>query len=183
MQAVAELQAEHEGVLTVLNQLDRAAAAAERGSPIPLDVFTDIQEFFSVFVDRCHHGKEEAAVFPRLEPGENAALIHQLEAEHQRGRELAAAYTAATRSYRPDDTSSGQHLAAAARAYALFLREHIDEEARELFPVIETTLAADDKEMVTAFARIEEEQIGPGTHERLHSMIDQLPERIDPYVQ
>ena len=183
MEAVAILQAEHDGVLAVLAQLDRAASAAERGVPVPPDVFGDIGEFFAVFVDRCHHSKEEFAVFPRLTRNARVKLVHDLEAGHARGRELAAAYAAAVRSYVPGDSVSGQRLAAAARAYAAFLREHIDEETRELFPVMETTLAGDDEALVAAFERIEEDQIGPGTHERLHHLIDDLPRRIEPFVR
>jgi hemerythrin-like domain-containing protein len=182
MQAISVLRAEHEGVLVVLTQLERAVAAAERALPVPADVFTDIGEFFSVFVDRCHHSKEEAIVFPRLARSAHGDVASHLEEEHGRGRELAAAYAAAVRGYTPGDTASGQRLAAAARTYAAFLREHIDEEDRELFPAMEGTLAATDAVLVAAFERIEEEQIGPGTHERLHHLIDDLPGRIDPFV-
>jgi hemerythrin-like domain-containing protein len=182
MEAISVLRAEHEGVLAVLTQLERAVSAAEQGAPLPPDVFTDIGEFFSVFVDRCHHSKEEAVVFPRLARSAHGAVASHLEEEHGRGRELATAYSAAVRGYTPGDTASGQRLAAAARAYAAFLREHIDEEDRELFPAMEGTLAATDAALVAAFERIEEEQIGPGTHERLHRLIADLPGRIDPYV-
>src|SRR5262245_24317508 len=48
MEAIEVLCEEHEGVLTVLNQLERAMSAAERGVPIPADIFGDIQEFFLV---------------------------------------------------------------------------------------------------------------------------------------
>ena len=132
MEAISVLHAEHEGVLVVLTQLERAVAAAERALPVPADVFTDIGEFFSVFVDRCHHSKEEAVVFPRLAGSAQGDVASHLEEEHGRGRELATAYAAAVRGYTPGDTASGQRLAAAARAYAAFLREHIDEEDRDL---------------------------------------------------
>jgi hemerythrin-like domain-containing protein len=64
MKAVSVLHAEHEGVLVVLTQLERAVAAAERALPVPADVFTDIGEFFSVFVDRCHHSEEQIGPAP-----------------------------------------------------------------------------------------------------------------------
>jgi hemerythrin-like domain-containing protein len=182
LEAVAVLHAEHEGVLAVLTQLERAVSAAEQGIPVPTDVFTDIGEFFSVFVDHCHHSKEEAVVFPRLAGSGQSELAPHLEAEHGRGRALAAAYAAAVQAYAPGDPVSGRALATAARAYAAFLREHIDEEDRELFPAMERTLATDDAALVVAFERIEEERIGPGTHERLHRLIDDLPGRIDPFV-
>ncbi|MBI3978699.1 MAG: hemerythrin domain-containing protein [Chloroflexi bacterium] len=181
MEAIRTLQDEHNGVLYVLDQLDRAAGAAERGKPVPADVFADIQEFFTVFVDRCHHGKEETAVFPRLS-APAAALVRQLEAEHERGRDLAAAYRDAARSYMPGDAASGLRLATAAHDYAAFLRTHIDLENRELFPIIEQQLARDDQAVAEAFERIEIEKIGPGTHERLHDMIGGLAARITAWL-
>lgn len=182
MKAVSVLHAEHEGVLAVLTQLERAVSAAERAVPVPTDVFTDIGEFFRVFVDRCHHGKEEAIVFPRLAGGGQSELAAHLEAEHARGRDLGAAYVAAVRAYAPGDLASGQALATAARAYAACLREHIDEETRELFPTMAARLAAEDAALFAAFDRIEEERIGLGTHDRLDALIDALPGRIDPFV-
>ena len=182
MKTIDTLRAEHEGVLSVLAQLERAVAAAERGVAVPRTVFTDIQEFFIVFVADCHHGKEEAAIFPRLEFGATAGLMAQLDREHAEGHDLASRYVAAVSTYLPGDTASGAALAGAAREYAAFLRRHIDLEDRELFPAIEAALAGADDELVAAFDRIEEEEIGPGTHERLHGMIDGLAGRIDPYV-
>jgi hemerythrin-like domain-containing protein len=57
MKTTETLRAEYEGVLVVL---ERAVNAAGRGAPVPVDVFRDIQEFFNVFVDRCHDAKEES---------------------------------------------------------------------------------------------------------------------------
>ena len=183
MLAIEVLRAEHEGVLVVLTELERAATAAERGALVPRDIFTDIQEFFTVFVDRCHHGKEEAELFPRLGGGADAAIVQALAQEHDSGRQLAAAYAAAVRSYAPGDRWSGARLARASRDYAELLRVHIERETRELFPAMAGSLAAEDDRLVTAFERLEEEQIGAGTHERLHAMIDTLPARIAPWVR
>jgi len=68
----------------------------------------------------------------------------------------------------------------------LFFRRLLPEpqhETRELFPVIERVLAAEDERLVSAFDRIEEEQIGAGAHERLHRMIEALPARLAPWVK
>jgi hemerythrin-like domain-containing protein len=182
MKTIDTLRAEHDGVLAVLDQLERAVAAAAHGAPVPGSVFTDVQEFFVTFVDHCHHGKEEAEIFPRLEGGATGRLVARLDRDHDEGHALAARYIAAVGSYYPGDRVSGTRLAAAARDYAGFLRRHIELEDRELFPAIEAALAGADDELVAAFDRIEEDEIGPGTHERLHRMIDGLPGRIDPYV-
>lgn len=180
MKTIDTLRDEHNGVLFVLDQLERAVSAAERGAPVPKDIFTDIQEFFAVFVDKCHHGKEEAELFPRLTSAPGRALVERLEAQHVTGRQLAGTYASAVQAYRPGVAQSGAHLAAAAGEYAAFLRAHIGVETDELFRVAES-IAEQDQELFDAFERVEEERIGPGTHERLHAMIGGLGGRIDPW--
>jgi hemerythrin-like domain-containing protein len=178
MRSVDILRDEHTGVLTVLDQLERAVQAAESGRPVPADIFGDVQEFFAVFVDRCHHTKEEQALFPMLGPS-GTALVKQLEDEHGTGRRLARAYADAVINYAADPTAA-PGLARAAREYAAFLRGHIEIETAQLFPLMEGTLTPDeDDEVFREFDEIEEKQIGPGTHERLHGMIDSLAPRID----
>ncbi|MBI2939476.1 MAG: hemerythrin domain-containing protein [Chloroflexi bacterium] len=182
MKIVDTLWTEHNAVQLVLAQARRAAAETERGVPVPADIFADVQEFFAIFVDRCHHGKEEAEIFPRLAAGSTAALIQRMEADHATGRRLAAAYADAVRAYRPGDAATGQRLAEAVRAYAAFLSDHIDLETQELFPAIEQQLADQDHAIAEAFEGIEINRIGPGTHERLHGMIDSLGPRIAPWM-
>jgi hemerythrin-like domain-containing protein len=179
MQVTDTLRAEHEGVLTVLAQLERAVSAAEAGRPIPRDIFADVQEFFAVFVDRCHHGKEEGELFPALGKA-GRQLQEQIEEEHHEGRDLAAAYAAAVGRYQPGNRETAHGLAVAARAYAAFLQRHIALENTELLPLVERTLSPErDHAVWEAFERLEEERIGAGTHERLHGMIATLAPRID----
>jgi hemerythrin-like domain-containing protein len=182
MKATGVLRAEHNAALVVLHELEQAATAAAEGAPVPAEVFQDIQEFLATFVDRCHHGKEEAEIFPRLVATGAADLVQRLEAEHATGRALAAAYAGAVQAYRPGNAASGAPLAAAARAYATHLRVHVDRETRELLPAMERTLVIEDEVLAEVFERIETERIGPGTHERLHAMIEGLAERIAPYL-
>jgi hemerythrin-like domain-containing protein len=181
MQTIETLRGEHDAVLGVLTHLERAADAASHGAAIPRDLFDDIREFFAIFVDRCHHGKEESELFPRLSSADDMALVRRLEDQHVEGRRLASDYAAAVDAYQPGNTSAGIRLAAAVHAYADFLRAHIDLENRELLPAT-AALASQDRDLIEAFDRVEEERIGPGVHDRLHGMIDGLPGRITPWL-
>lgn len=166
------------GVLLVLEQLEHAVAATEAGATIPSELFCEMEEFFRVFVDRCHRGKEESAVFPAVSAA-GTPLIKRLERDHSRGRALARAYAAAVEQYRPTDRSTIHGLAVAARAYAVFLRAHINLETADLFPLLARSLTADqDATLAQAFEEIEERRIGPGTHERLHQLISSFGPRI-----
>lgn len=184
MRATEVLREEHDAVLVVLDALEQAVTAAEHGLLVPKSIFEDVEEFFTVFVDRCHHGKEEAAVFSQLDAASgNAGLIEQLETEHETGKRLAAAFRQALANYSPGDIASARNLAAASRAYDGMLREHIEAENSELFVAMEQSLASEDEALVREFDRHEIEEIGEGTHERLHVMIDSLPLRIAPWIE
>jgi hemerythrin-like domain-containing protein len=179
MRTVDDLRTEHHIVLEVLDRLERAVSAAERGAPVPAEVFSDIREFFATFVDRCHHGKEEAEVLPRLKTGSYTGLAQRIEEEHGTGRGLAAAYAEAVENYVPGDAQTSAKLADAARAYSAFLREHIELEEESLFPAMDSELSPEDGAMFEGFERIEEERIGPGMHERLHAMVEGLDDRLE----
>ena len=179
METTDTLQTEHNAVLYVLDQLMQATSAAAAGQAVPADVFTDVGEFFRVFVDKCHHGKEETVLFPRLS---DAGMRQTLQAEHDHGRQLAKAYAAAVVGYVPGDTAAAALVQRAANEYASLLRQHIARETACLLPTVERELAADDNELAEAFERIETERIGAGTHERLHGMIETLPGRVAPFL-
>lgn len=181
MRSTEILRAEHNAVLVVLDQLERAVAVAERGVPVPKDIFTEVGEFFTIFVEKCHNGKEESAVFSQLDDGDRP-LTKQLTDEHTAGRQLTRSFSDAVAAYVPGDIASAQRLAETARAYGQMLRRHIEEENTELFPAMEVSLTGSDDRIADEFDRIELEEIGEGTHERLHGMIDSLPARIEPWV-
>ncbi|HLG72242.1 MAG TPA: hemerythrin domain-containing protein [Chloroflexota bacterium] len=179
METSKTLQSEHNAVLYVLDELKLAAGAAADGQAVPAAVFTDIEEFFRVFVDRCHHGKEESVLFPRLA---GTGLPNQLEGEHGEGRRLAQAYARAVAYYRPGDRARGAAVERAAADYAAMLRAHIAKENAELLSAIDRELSGEDAEIVEAFERIETDRIGAGTHERLHGTIETLAGRIAPFL-
>lgn len=183
MRATQILLDEHDATLVVLDELERAVALAERGVPVAKGIFTDVEEFFTIFVDRCHHGKEEAMVFERLsDRAEADGVLQHLSADHRTGKMLSSCFREAVARYVPGDIESARALADASRAYDVMLRQHIRDENVDLFAAMERSLEDQDEALVADFDRWENEQIGEGTHERLHGMIDSLPERIDKWV-
>ena len=117
MKSIDTLRHEHDAVLLVLDHLEPALQAAEQGVPVPLDIFTDVGEFFTIFIDQCHSSKEESAVFARIPPSiEGTMMVQQLENEHATGKSLSAAYLAAVAANRPGDAATGKDVARTARA-------------------------------------------------------------------
>lgn len=174
-QAVDDLRHEHDAVLVALGILDKIAAAAKGNAAAPADL-SDFLQFLQEFVDKCHHGKEERLLFPAMVSAgmpEQAGPIAVMLAEHGQGRDLVDAMRDAI-----SPTFDPARFAQAAQTYADHMRQHIDKENGVLFPMAERILP----EPVLAglageFAQHEEQVIGHGRHEELHTMLHQLKAR------
>ena len=175
------LMDEHTAVLSVLDLQDRALVALDAGKSVDAGIFSDLFLFFSLFVGKCHHGKEEQLVFPALRRSPTlVAPIERLEQEHVEGGRLVAAYHEAEKQYAGDGMAGAAALATAARAYARFLRSHIEGENRDVLERAGTVTSAEEETvLVAAFDRFEDDVMGKGTHAKLHAMIDTLGPRIE----
>ncbi len=180
--ATSVLRREHDAILRMLEVTDAVAGLLEQTRPVEARVLSDLLEFFRLFADRCHHGKEEDLLFPVLErkglPGEGGptGVMRQ---EHEQGRALIRQMKDAAAAYAGGRAGVGQEWAAAARDYAGLLRRHIDKENNVLFLVAERLLSdAEQADLVAAFDRVEEEKLGAGTHERLHALMERLSNEV-----
>ena len=179
MRATEDLRAEHRGILRLCGILEKVAVHTLGGEELPLDDGKGIVEFLRVFVDGCHHFKEEAHLFPAVRAADpdsgTQALIEELLAEHEEGRALAAVFAGAAQGALSPKL---QELAEAASAYAALLRRHIQVEEDRLFSEADRVLpAAQQAHLEDEYERVEEEVVGPGRHEAFHAMLEDLERR------
>ncbi len=180
MYATQQLRDEHEGIKVVLDVLEHLGREMALGHPVETDALAQIVDFLRTFADRCHHGKEEALLFPALEAvglPRDGGPIGVMLADHTEGRmHIRAMVDALARLQAGDD--AGAAFADHALAYVRLLRAHIEKENQVLFVMAERLLPAKVHATLTAeFDRVEAEQIGPGVHERYHALIHELQER------
>ena len=166
----------------MLAVLEAAAQRLESGQRVRPGLFRDAVDFVRNFADRCHHGKEEENLFPRMEaagvPRVGGPLGVML-LEHDRGREYVAAIAGAIDGYEGGDGSAVGIIAENARGYAALLRQHIAKEDNVLFPMADRVLSPDDqRELEQRFQKIETEVMGPGVHERYHRLLDDLEREL-----
>ncbi|MDD2603630.1 MAG: hemerythrin domain-containing protein [Desulfobacterales bacterium] len=178
MKATEELKQEHEGIALMLRVMQAIAEKAGRGETLESAHLDGIIEFLTVFVDTCHHGKEEEFLFPALEAAGVASQngpIGVLLAEHESGRKLVARLKAAWGRYGGGDRSAGADLQQIAEAYVDLLHAHITKENTVLFPMADARLDADtDARLFESFEKLERERIGVGTHEAFHTLLHNL---------
>lgn len=178
MNPIEELKTEHQAVRLSLRILGRIAEDVDKRKRIVhRDDITAVIDFFRVFVDRCHHGKEEKLLFPALQDlgvGREGGPIGVMLSEHEQGRRYVGEMAAAAREENSRADAAARFVRSA-RAYIDLLEMHIQKENQVLFPIGEKNLAEDRKvSLQSGFDRIEEKEVGPGRHEAFHALLDRL---------
>lgn len=164
--ATADLRHEHQVILRALAVLERAAGGLDAGAAGAEPALQELVELLRTFADRCHHGKEEAELFPVLRDKGVGHVLDAFLAEHEEGRGhlrvLAGPGPAAER-------------ARAARRYVGLLRDHIEREDEVLFPMADGLLSlAEHEALARRYEQVERDVIGEGIHDRLLATLDRL---------
>ena len=172
------LRHEHDAVVKMLGFTHDLADRLDHGQRASPDVLDKVLEFFRVFVDQCHHSKEEDLLFPLIEakglPRAGGPLGVML-SEHEEGRKWIKEMTQAAEDYRLSVEGSGCRWASALRAYAHLLLAHLYKENNVLFVMADRMLTADEQAgLVKGFEKLEVEKIGVGRHEQIHGLMAEL---------
>lgn len=176
--ATRVLRDEHDAILRMLEVTEAVARRLESGQTVPADTLGGLLEFFRLFADRLHHGKEEDLLFPLLEqkgvPREGGPVGVML-AEHEQGRALIRQMAGASTAYAEGSPEAGADWVGPARQYVELLRQHIDKENNVLFVAAEKMLSADEQgELAKQFEAVQEEKLGADTYQRLRALADRL---------
>lgn len=175
--ASEDLRNEHEGVLFGLNILERIAHGARKSGQADLGDVHELVNFFRLFADKCHHGKEEDLMFPAMEKAgipKDHGPIGQMLFEHVQGRRFIAEMGASS------ETGALQmdRFLEAATGYINLMRAHIEKENTVLFPMGDRMIPPDvQKELLEQFEEFEERVMGKGTHEKLHETLDMFEKK------
>ena len=173
-----ELKMEHEGILVMLDVLDRISERVVSGIHVPMEHFDQVMEFLQVFVDRCHHGKEEDILFPAVIEAGNPIAREQigvLLSEHERSRRFASEMKSLLEMHRSGSSGSLVVFTNPALQYTNLLRSHVWKEDNVLFPLAGEELSQEKQEAVAQeFEKSEREKIGVGRHEAFHVMLENL---------
>ena len=178
MRAITVLMDEHRVIERVLDALETAAGALERGQPVRPGFFLDAAEFIAGFADGCHHHKEEDVLFGAIVasgmPADQGPIPVML-MEHEQGRAFTRNIRAAAGRLAEGDAAAARQVVANAKGYVALLRDHIAKEDEVLFPMADQMLSADRHDAVLRdFARIEREDATAGAHERFLALAAML---------
>jgi hemerythrin-like domain-containing protein len=180
--ATEVLKKEHQAILKMVEASETVAGRLKQGENVSSETLETFQEFFQIFTDQCHHGKEEDIFYPLLEARgmpKSGGPLGVMFNEHEQGRALVREMRQAAEAYASGAQGSGARWAQAADQYAVLLRSHIQKEDMVLFPMAERLLSGNELERVADdFEKLEVEKMGAGTHERLHAKMHKLLEEV-----
>lgn len=153
----AVLKAEHQVILRVLGVLNKLMDRIERGDKFPRGPLAQCVEFFRLFADACHHGKEEDILFPALESrgiprdgGPIGVMLYEHQIARQLTREMADALNADG-----SDADAHRRFLQTARQYHELLTHHIFKEDNILFSMGDHVLTSEDQStLATRFCEV-----------------------------
>ncbi|MGZ4788271.1 MAG: hemerythrin domain-containing protein [Terriglobales bacterium] len=172
------LREEHDNILKGLEVLEACSERLKDGQEVPAATLEELIEFFRLYADKTHHGKEEDLLFPAMiEHGFSREVgpIHCMLSDHEHNRALTREMIAAAAEYRSGDESAGLRFAGAADEYVRLLREHIQKENLVLFVMAENTLPTEQEpELLAKFREVDGKKIGAAEIGRLMAILEKV---------
>ena len=178
MKATEQLKAEHEAVKLMMKILEAACDRVKVGNTLQIADFDEMIDFLKIFVDQCHHGKEEQILFPQMEkagiPKKNGPIGVML-AEHEQGRGYIRGMSLAIADCKTGTTDATQLLIENVTLYIELLDQHIYKENNVLFAMADKLFSEEiQNQLFDRFEELEEKVIGLGKHEELHRRLERL---------
>jgi hemerythrin-like domain-containing protein len=154
------MEAEHRNIETVVKALGDFAVTIEKGQRVEAAVLEAAVEFFRIYADKLHHGKEEALFFPLLVKRgvpPQGCPIGGLNHEHEKGRALVRALAEQAPAYAQAKPGAKEGLLETLRGILDLYQNHIWKEDAMVFPMADKVLtAADQKELTGKFAEVDQ---------------------------
>jgi hemerythrin-like domain-containing protein len=145
------LEAEHIVILKVIDFVKISSEQMGKGDQVPVDILNKIVDFMRSYADRCHHGKEEAILFPFLiergVPSEGCpigALTH----EHEAGRKFVSALAENIPPYQKEDDESRLKIIDALNHILNLYPNHIWKEDFLVFPMTHKVCSESDLDVL-----------------------------------
>jgi hemerythrin-like domain-containing protein len=144
---LAQLYEEHSSLSAVLHAMSALVREVrEHDRCVDPKTFRAILYYLDVFLEREHHHKEEAVLFPRIRQRTHDAdtVLDQLAHEHESGEEAIRELEQAFVRYEEHGSTEFAAFADAVDRYVSRYREHMRKEERDVMPLAQRVLSAQD---------------------------------------
>jgi hemerythrin-like domain-containing protein len=175
------LMDEHRVIEQVLNCLEQILERCGAEGKLNRESTQQALDFFRMFADRSHHGKEEVHLFPLLENrglGGGCGPVAVMRREHELGRLYIQGMDAVLEAAAKGEPEAVRWFILHGQSYIRLLREHIGKEDHCLFARAESVMSAqDDDTQQAAYGQFEAADLCPGTHEKYVTIANHLADR------
>jgi hemerythrin-like domain-containing protein len=175
-----ELEREHRFIEKVVKACFVTIEEIDAGGTPDAEFLRQGGDFMRIYGDKCHHGKEEAQLFPALyKKGVpiTGCPIGGLSAEHVQGRHFVSGLADAIAATTDDPGQARKATLENLRGIARLYPNHIWKEDYLLFPMTLKVMAGDDLlELERQFAKVNQ-TIGAETIHRYEDFADGLERR------
>lgn len=145
--ALEIIKDEHRSIAAVLHGLRYLVAEIDAGRMRPdFTLLGAMLRYIRDFPDATHHPKEDDYLYRamRRRSEEAAAVLDELEAEHEQGRALTRNLMEALERYQRGEPGGQYAFATAVEAYAQFHWAHMRKEEDVVMPIARRVLASED---------------------------------------
>ena len=178
MTPLEDLIQEHEAIKVMLSIMSKIAGNIEADDRFDTGDVEKIVDFLRTFADKCHHGKEETALFPALalaEISDNNGPICVMLHEHNIGRGYVNGLISGVEDFKNNFANASGLISACLINYVTLLESHIQKEENILFPMANKVLSEQKlNEIFDKFQIIEADILGHGVHEQYQELLKQL---------
>lgn len=175
------LEAEHRVIERVVAAAAVLVETLQAGGTVEPETLEQVVAFMRAYADECHHGKEEAELFPLLERRGvpmRGCPVGALIGEHAQGRALVTALSDAGASYSAGDVAAREALLTSLHGITSLYPNHIWKEDYLLFPMTNKVLSQEDQQELQARFEKVEEGMEHGAHEHLEQVAADLESRL-----
>jgi hemerythrin-like domain-containing protein len=168
---------EHNAILVAMDIIERICEYVQNDREVDVNDISDIIRFLEVYINSCHHRKEQQLLFPALEEvgvTNHNGLIGVLVTEHQMEYDYILQMK--------DTLTYGEFnkplFLDAAAAYVQLIRNHIIRENTVLFRISDAKFSDEtQKRLLEEFKNIDNEVIGEASNGRFVQLLKTLKEK------
>jgi hemerythrin-like domain-containing protein len=154
MLPVAPLMIEHRLIERMIALLKKEVDRIEREKNIHAGLLETAIDFIRIYVDRCHHGKEEEILYRELDKkalsGEHRHILEEILDEHRQSRKALAELEDAKRKVVEGDRGSLSRIISTIRFLVELYPRHIEKEDRHFFLPCMAYFSEEEKDAMLA---------------------------------
>jgi hemerythrin-like domain-containing protein len=175
MKPIGPLMWEHRLIERMIKQAAAEQARMQAGQEGTPGFIEQAVDFFRIYADRTHHGKEEDILFKHLEekklPPELKKITDELVQEHIQARKMVGALSEAGKDYRKGNSSAKGVIMGLLKDIAAFYPRHIEKEDKHFFfPLLDYFTKEEQDAMLEEFWVFDRNMI----HEKYGKVVEGL---------